>query len=97
MRILSKVTLRVFWERYPAAELPLRAWFKDVAAANWATPNDVKAQYGSASIIANNRLVFNIKGNDFRLIVEVNYAPRIVYILFIGTHAEYDKINAASI
>ncbi len=68
-----------------------------MTVANWATPNDVKAQYGSAIIIANNSLVFNIKDNDFRLIVEVNYAPRIVYILFIGTHAEYDKINAARI
>ena len=97
MRILSKATLRLFWEQYPAAELPLRAWFKDVAAANWTNPNDVKAQYGSASIIANNRLVFNIKGNDFRLIVRISYEFFVVYIRFVGTHAQYDKINAATI
>jgi mRNA interferase HigB len=97
MHILSKATLRTFWEKYPAAELPLRTWFKDVSAANWATPNDVKAQYGTASIIANNRLVFNIKGNDFRLIVKINYEFSVIYIRFVGTHTEYDHINAATI
>ena len=97
MRIISKAPLREFWEKHPTAELPLKAWFKDVLAADWATPNDVKAQYGSASIIADNRLVFNIKGNDFRLIVRVNYEFSVVYIRFIGTHATYDTIDAAAI
>lgn len=97
MRIISKAPLRTFWARNPAATLPLQAWYKDTAIAAWQTPNDVKAQHRNASIIANNRLVFNIKGNDFRLIVAVNYAAGTVYIRFIGTHAEYDKIDAATI
>lgn len=97
MRILSKSTLRAFWEQHPAAELALRAWYKDATAAAWATPNDVKAQYGNASIVANNRVVFNIKGNDFRLIVAINYSFFVVRIRFIGTHAQYDQVNAATI
>ena len=66
-------------------------------AADWTSPNDVKAQYGNASIVANNRVVFNIKGNTFRLVVEISYITRIVYVLFVGTHAEYDKINVATL
>ncbi len=97
MRILSKSTLREFWLRYPAAELPLRAWHKQVLAASWSSPNDVKALYGNASILANNRVIFNIKGNDFRLIAQVNYEFFVVRIRFIGTHAAYDHINAATI
>ena len=97
MRIISKAPLRDFWERYPAVALPLQAWYKETTVATWATPNDVKAQHRNASIIANSRLIFNIKGNDFRLIVAVNYAAAIVYIRFIGTHADYDKIDAATI
>ena len=97
MRVLSKGTLREYWAKYPAAELPLRAWHRDAVAADWKTPNEVKAQFGNASIIANNRIVFNIKGNDFRLVVEISYLARIVYVLFIGTHAEYDKVNVATL
>jgi len=97
MRIISKAPLREFWERHPSAALPLQAWYKETIAAVWPTPNDVKAQYRNASIIANSRLVFNIKGNDFRLIVAVNYAAGIVYIRFVGTHTEYDKLDAATI
>lgn len=97
MRIISKAPLREFWARFPAAALPLQAWYKDTVAAAWRTPNDVKAQYRHASLIANGRIIFNIKGNDFRLIVAINYAVSIVYIRFIGTHAEYDKIDAATI
>ncbi len=97
MRIISKAPLREFWERCPSAALPLQAWYKETAAAAWPTPNDVKAQHRNASIIANSRVVFNIKGNDFRLIVAINYAAAIVYIRFVGTHPEYDKIDAATI
>ena len=97
MRILSKSTLRAFWEKYPAAEPALRTWYREAVAANWANPNDVKARYGNASIIADNRVIFNIKGNDFRLIVKINYDFFVVRIRFIGTHAEYDRINAATI
>jgi len=83
--------------KHPAAALPLQVWYKDTNQATWQTPNDVKAQHGNASIVGNNRVVFNIKGNDFRLIVAINYAAGIVFIRFIGTHAQYDKINAATI
>jgi mRNA interferase HigB len=97
MRIISKGPLREFWEQYPSAALPLQAWHKETVAANWHTPNDVKAQYRNASLIANSRIVFNIKGNDLQLIVAINYAAGIVYIRFVGTHADYDKIDAATI
>ena len=97
MRIISKAPLREFWKKYPTAALPLQAWYKEAVAAAWQTPNDVKAQYRNASLIANGRIVFNIKGNDFRLIVAINYAVSIVHIRFIGTHADYDKIDAATI
>ncbi|TGE13925.1 type II toxin-antitoxin system HigB family toxin [Hymenobacter elongatus] len=97
MRIIAKAPLREFWEQYPAAALPLQVWYKDTSQAVWHTPNDVKAQHGNASIVGNNRVVFNIKGNDFRLVVAINYAAGIVFIRFIGTHAHYDKINAATL
>jgi mRNA interferase HigB len=97
MRIISKAPLREFWEKYPTAALPLQAWYKETTAATWQMPNDVKAQFRNASLIANGRIVFNIKGNDFRLIVAINYAVSIVYIRFIGTHAEYDRTDAATI
>ncbi len=97
MRIISKSPLRNFWEKYPSAALPLQAWYKETTAASWQSPNDVKAQYRNASLVANSRIIFNVKGNDFRLIVAINYAAGIVYIRFIGTHAEYDKIDAATI
>ena len=97
MRIISKAPLREFWEKYPAATLPLQVWYKETTAATWQTPNDVKAQHRNASIVGNNRVVFNIKGNDFRLIVAINYSISIVYIRFIGTHTEYDKLDAATV
>lgn len=97
MRIISKAPLRDFWERNPPAALPLQAWYKQTVASIWRTPNDVKAQHRNASILANGRVVFNIKGNDFRLVVAINYLISSVYIRFIGTHAEYDKINATTI
>ncbi len=97
MRIITKGTLREFWEKYPVAALPLQVWHKETKEANWQTPNDVKAQFGNASIVGGNRIVFNIKGNDFRLIAAINYATGIVYIRFIGTHKEYDQIDATKI
>jgi len=97
MRIITKAPLRDFWERHPTAALPLQVWYKDTARATWQNPNDVKAYYGNASIVGNNRIVFNIKGNDFRLVVAINYAAGIVFIRFIGTHTEYDKIDVTTI
>lgn len=99
MRIISRRTLKEFWEdpKYRDAEQPLRAWISEAETADWKTSNDVKRQYASASVIGNNRVVFNIKGNSYRLVVAINYAYGIVYIRFIGTHEEYDKINVKEI
>ena len=88
MRIIAKRTLRAFWMQYPKAKGPLEAWHQEVARANWATPSDVKTQFRSASVLQGNRLAFNIAGNHYRLIVKVNYPYRIVYVRFIGTHAD---------
>lgn len=97
MRIISRKKLKEFWEIHPNAKKPLEAWFADAKNADWNNPNEVKKSYANASIITNNRVVFNIKGNSYRLIVAVNYFYKIIYIRFIGTHEEYDKINAEEI
>ena len=99
MRIIAFKTLKDFWEKPPNAEAeqPLRAWFQEAKSASWSKPNDIKRQYMHASIVGNNRVVFNIKGNTFRLVVAVDYSFKIVFIRFIGTHAEYDRIDAKNI
>jgi mRNA interferase HigB len=97
MRIIARNTLRSFWEKYPNTEQPLKAWFYEASRAQWQSPSEIKRLYRNASIIANNRVVFNIKGNDYRLIVHVRYDVGIIFIRFIGTHKEYDKIEAATI
>lgn len=94
MRIIAMSTLRDFWERHQAAKEPLLAWYREAKQADWDTPAKVKAKYGSASILGGNRVVFNIKGNDYRLVVRINYPYRVVYVRFVGTHAEYDAIDA---
>ena len=83
--------------KHADAEQPLRAWYDDVKRAKWRVPSDIKSVYRNASFVGNNRVVFNIKGNDYRLVVAVNYAAGIVYIRFAGTHGQYDRINAATI
>ena len=97
MRIIAKRTLRVFWMQYPKAKGPLEAWHQEVARANWATPSEVKAQFRSASVLQGNRMAFNIAGNQYRLIVKINYPYRVVYIRFIGTHADYDTVDVTAI
>jgi mRNA interferase HigB len=97
MRVIAVTTLRAFWARHPDAEQPLKAWYEEVLNATWAQPADIKAHYRSASILKNRRVVFNIKGNDYRLIVAVAYRLQIVYVKFVGTHAEYDAIDAATV
>ena len=97
MRIIAKKALREFWLRHPNAEEPLLAWYREVEQEDWDTPAKVKAKYRSASIVGDNRVVFNIKGNDFRLVVRINYAYRVVYIRFVGTHAEYDRIDVEEV
>ncbi len=95
MRLISRKTLREFWEQPSCvdSEQPLRAWFREATRADWKNPAEVKSAYRSASILGNNRVVFNIAGNKYRLIVKVNYAYGVVYIRFVGTHAEYDRID----
>lgn len=99
MRIISRKTLRLFWEKphYADAEQALKAWFREASNADWASPAEIKAEFRTASIISNNRVVFNIRGNKYRLVVKVNYAYRMIYIRFIGTHAQYDRINVEEV
>lgn len=97
MRIIARKALRSFWETHPDAQQALQAWYHDVKRAAWRTPSDIKDVYRTASFIGQNRVVFNIKGNKYRLVVVVAYEHGIVYIRFVGTHKEYDRINAATI
>ncbi|MFC5283787.1 type II toxin-antitoxin system HigB family toxin [Pedobacter alpinus] len=97
MRIIAKKTLREFWDKHPDCEEQLKSWFQEVLKAEWKNPNQVKLEYPSASILVDNRMVFNIKGNHYRLIVKINYDYQMLWIRFIGTHSEYDKINAKTI
>ena len=97
MRLIARKTLRTFWDRYPDSQSSLQAWYADVKQAIWRTPTDITAVYRTASILPNNRLVFNIKGNQYRLVVAIHYAYALVYIRFIGTHHDYDQIDATSI
>lgn len=89
--------MRDFWEVHSDAEQQLKSWFQETNNANWNNPNELKKDYPSASILNNNRVVFNIKGNNYRLIIRINYNYQMIWIRFIGTHAEYDKINANEI
>lgn len=97
MRVISRKTLKEFWENHPDARKPLQTWYADVKHATWNSPIDIKDVYQNASILANNRVVFNIKGNKYRIIVVVQYHYGIVYIRFVGTHKEYDRIDATTI
>ena len=97
MRIIARSALREFWKRQPQAEQPLKSWYKVVTAADWATPDDVKADYPRASFLKGNRVCFNIGGNKFRVVIRINYPYRVVYIRFVGTHKEYDAIDANTI
>jgi mRNA interferase HigB len=99
MRIIAKKTLREFWEQpqYRDAEQPLKAWYKVTEAADWATPADVRAAYGNASILAHHRVCFNIGGNKYRLVAHINYPYRVVYIRFIGTHVAYNRTDANTV
>lgn len=97
MRVIARKALKKFWEKHSDAETPLRHWYSLANQADWKTPADIKAAYRNASILPNNRVVFNIKGNDYRLIVFVLFRRSTLYIRFIGTHEEYDRIDATTI
>lgn len=98
MQIVAKRTLVKFWERHPQAKTPLSIWHHTVEKATWAGPADVKAHYGAAvDFVSDNRMIFDISGNKYRLVVHVSYAFKAVLIKFIGTHAEYDKVDPATV
>ena len=97
-RIISRKKIREFWEqRFHDSESALKAWYAEVKSADWKSPPDVKAQYGNASILKAGRVVFNICGNKYRLVVAINYEASIVLIRFVGTHKEYDAIDAETV
>ena len=98
MRIIAKSTLRQFWEAgHPAAKTALEDWHRIAVASAWSNPNEVKRTYGNASIIANDRVVFNIAGNKYRLVAAIDYRRGLLFVKFVGTHKQYDDINAATI
>lgn len=97
MHVIARKTLKDYWEREPQAEGELKAWYAEANNAEWKTPAELKAKYRNASILKAGRVVFNICGNKYRLVVRIHYKASLVYIRFIGTHKEYDKINAENI
>lgn len=93
MRVIAKKILRDFWGKYPDTEQALKTWYKEASRASWKNPGDIKKEYAKASILKSGKVVFNICGNNYRLIVDINYDRQWVFILFIGTHKAYDQIN----
>jgi len=99
MRIIAFRTLRAFYQKpeYSDSETSLRAWYHDAKAAEWKSSNELKQQFSNASIVGDGRVVFNIKGNDYRLVVAIDYEFQVIFIRFVGTHQQYDKINVKTI
>ena len=100
MRVIAKRTLREFWKaspKYADAKGPLEAWHAEALTAKWESPQALKAQFRSASVLKNNRVVFNIAGNKYRLVVAIDYLRQVMFIQFIGTHAQYDEIDAETV
>jgi len=97
MRVIAVKSLRDFSAKHPQAKQALLAWHDEACKANWQKPADIKRHYASASFVGNNRVVFNIKGNDYRLVVLVRYDKGLLFVKFVGTHAQYDKIDASTV
>lgn len=97
MRVISVKTLREYWEHHRDVETALRSWYGEASEAQWKTPQDILDRYNGADILPDNRVVFNIKGNQYRLVVKIHYNTGTVYIRFVGSHAEYDRIKAEKI
>jgi mRNA interferase HigB len=97
MNIIARGTILYYLDKYPHAKTPLLTWYSEFLKAVFKNFNELKTVYGNASIVANNRVVFNVKGNDFRLVVSVNFPRQAAYIIWFGTHTEYDKIDVAAI
>jgi mRNA interferase HigB len=96
-RIVAKRTIRVFWEKHSDSKEYLETWYQTAKSAVWKKPSDIKEFYATVSILKNSRVVFNIKGNDYRLVAKINYIKQWLFIRFIGTHKEYDEIDANNI
>lgn len=96
-RIFAKSTLREFWEKFPDTEQYLKTWYDTAMSSDWKSPSDVKRAYANASILKNSRIVFNIKGNSYRMVTKFNYEKQWIFIRFIGSHKEYDLIDANTI
>ncbi len=97
MRVIAQRTLREYWEKHSPARRPLQAWLEHVQRVVWKTPSEVQKDYGDDVILPGHRAVFNIKGNDYRLVVHIHYKSQIIFIRFIGTHKAYDRIDATRI
>ncbi|NRB55410.1 MAG: type II toxin-antitoxin system HigB family toxin [Salinicola sp.] len=98
MRVIAKSTLRAFWEQgYDEAQTPLTEWYHMMSKASWNTPQELKAEIGTASILKAGRAVFNIGGNKYRVIVSIRYSQQIAWVRFVGTHAQYDQVDAETV
>jgi mRNA interferase HigB len=97
VRVIARSTLRSFWEKHTDAREQLLAWLAVAERSDWRSPSEIKATFPSADVLPGNRIVFNIKGNHYRLIVKIHFNTKIVYIRFVGTHAEYDRIDAETV
>jgi mRNA interferase HigB len=97
MRLITHRTIRKFWEKHTDAEAALRGWSRFVKRAEWECFNDIKKDFQSADVIPGNRVVFNVKGNHYRIVVKIHYNTGFVFVRFIGTHAEYDKVDAETV
>ncbi len=93
MRIIAKRTLKKFWEKHPDSENALKIWYQTVSRSVWRNVAEMKKQYGTADLVGNERVVFDIKGNKYRLIAKVDFEYQLVFIRFVGSHSEYDVIN----
>jgi mRNA interferase HigB len=97
MRIISRKKLKEFWEKHPDVRQPLQAWYNDTKHTEWKSPADIKTVFRNASFVGNDRVVFNLKGNSYRLVVAIRYEHGLVFIRFVGTPQEYDRIDAAKV
>jgi mRNA interferase HigB len=97
MRVIAVKTLKDFYKEFPEAEQALLAWYEEVVIAEWDNPNELKEQYRNASVLTDKRVIFNIRGNSYRLIVDIEYRLKIVFIVWFGTHKEYDEIDAKKV
>jgi len=97
VRVIAQRTLRAFWEKHPKAEQPLRSWLQEMKIRKFRKPSDVRGQYRSADFVGDDRVIFNIGGNKYRLVVHMSYRRQIAFIKFIGTHKQYDRIDAATV